>query len=179
VRIAGLITAILAVTAIAAASLFNSKIEPLVPALQSNWLLAHVLMSFIAYALFAVSFSTGLMYLMVRTEDRREPAYVFWTLMLGIFIVVLAAMGLDYLQFKMFVSKPEELIQGFLFKATFRSDSAFISVLSWAVSLGVIAVVWYFGAALKKIIAGFSISADILDDLTYKSIAIEIGRAHV
>ncbi len=39
----------------------SKEIHPLIPALQSNWLLAHVMMSFIAYAAFALSFSTGFM----------------------------------------------------------------------------------------------------------------------
>lgn len=150
----------------------SKNIQPLVPALQSNWLLAHVMMSFISYALFAISFSTGLMYLIVRTEEKREPAYIFWTFVLGVFIVTMTAMGLDYLQFKMLVSRPEELVQGFLFKATFRNDSPLISVLSWAVSLAFIAALWKFGPVLKKVISGFNISAEMLDELTYKSIAI-------
>src|SRR4030067_153706 len=39
----------------------STNIQPLVPALQSNWLLVHVMMSFTSYALFSISFSTGLM----------------------------------------------------------------------------------------------------------------------
>jgi len=78
----------------------SKEIEPLVPALQSNWLLAHVMMSFIAYSTFALSFSTGLMYLILKTEKRIEPSYIFWTVMSGIFIVVLFAMGLDFVKIK-------------------------------------------------------------------------------
>ena len=39
-------------------------IQPLMPALQSNWLHIHVATCFIAYAAFAVSFVAGLLYLM-------------------------------------------------------------------------------------------------------------------
>ena len=78
----------------------SKEIEPLVPALQSNWLLAHVMMSFIAYAAFALSFSTGLMYLALKTDRRTEPSYVFWTVTSGIFIIVLLAMGLDFVKIK-------------------------------------------------------------------------------
>ncbi len=38
-------------------------IQPLVPALQSNWLHVHVITCFLAYAAFAVSFIAGLLYL--------------------------------------------------------------------------------------------------------------------
>src|SRR4030066_2183883 len=81
----------------------SKEIQPLVPALQSNWLLAHVMMSFIAYAAFSLSFSTGLMYLIVKTEKKNEVSYIFWTITLGIFVVLLAAMGIDFLTFKVVV----------------------------------------------------------------------------
>lgn len=150
----------------------SKSIQPLVPALQSNWLLVHVLMSFIAYALFAVSFSTGLMYLIIRTEKRSESAYIFWTLMLSIFIVVLAAMGLDYLKFKLAVSGQEELIKSYLFKATFRSGSSTVAAFSWVMTGLLLFVVWRFGGVLKRIITAFEISPEMLDEITYKSIAI-------
>jgi cytochrome c-type biogenesis protein CcsB len=150
----------------------SKDIQPLVPALQSNWLLVHVLMSFIAYAMFAISFSTGLMYLIVRTDKKNESFYIFWTVMFSVFIIVLGAMGLDYLKFKIAVSGHEELIQNFLFRATFRSSSAAVMMLSWLVAGAVTFVIWHFGGLLKKVITGFGISHDILDDITYKSIAI-------
>jgi cytochrome c-type biogenesis protein CcsB len=150
----------------------SKNIQPLVPALQSNWLLAHVMMSFISYSMFAISFSTGLMYLIVRTEKRTEPAYIFWTVMLGIFILVLAAMGLDYMTFKLSVSSQEELIKSYLFKASFRSDSSAVSALSFATAAAVIFIIWRFGGVLKKIIKGFNITAEVLDEITYKLIAI-------
>jgi cytochrome c-type biogenesis protein CcsB len=42
---------------------FESNIRPLVPALQSNWLTAHVLTCFFGYAAFAVSFGVSILYL--------------------------------------------------------------------------------------------------------------------
>lgn len=39
------------------------KIQPLIPALQSNWLHIHVITCFIAYAAFAISFICGILYL--------------------------------------------------------------------------------------------------------------------
>ena len=41
----------------------DRKIEPLIPALQSNWLHVHVFTCFIAYAAFAISFLCGLFYM--------------------------------------------------------------------------------------------------------------------
>lgn len=49
----------------------SSEIKPLIPALQSNWLIAHVMTCFIGYAAFAVACGIGIMYLV---KDQRESA---------------------------------------------------------------------------------------------------------
>ncbi len=49
----------------------NSGIEPLVPALQSNWLLYHVVTCFLGYAAFAVACGISIMYLI---KERQEKA---------------------------------------------------------------------------------------------------------
>lgn len=41
----------------------DSKIQPLVPALKSNWLIAHVVTCFLGYSAFAVSFGLSALYL--------------------------------------------------------------------------------------------------------------------
>ncbi|MDP2167201.1 MAG: c-type cytochrome biogenesis protein CcsB [Thermodesulfovibrionales bacterium] len=150
----------------------SKEIQPLVPALQSNWLLVHVMMSFIAYAMFALSFSTALMYLITTTHKKTEGSYIFWTVMLGVFAAVLAAMGLDFLKFKLVAATPEALIKSYLFKATFSNASPLISVLSYMAALGLVFAVWNYGSILKKLIGAFGISDKTLDEITYKSIAI-------
>jgi cytochrome c-type biogenesis protein CcsB len=52
---------------------FSSRINPLVPALQSNWLIAHVFTCFIGYAAFAVACGTGIMYL-VKSLDKSDSS---------------------------------------------------------------------------------------------------------
>jgi cytochrome c-type biogenesis protein CcsB len=42
----------------------SDRIQPLIPALQSNWLAVHVLTCFLGYASFAVAFAVGIMYLL-------------------------------------------------------------------------------------------------------------------
>jgi cytochrome c-type biogenesis protein CcsB len=42
----------------------GSQIKPLVPALKSNWLIAHVITCFVGYAAFGLSFGLSLMYLL-------------------------------------------------------------------------------------------------------------------
>jgi len=50
----------------------QDKIQPLIPALQSNWLIAHVITCFLGYASFAVACGMGIMYLMRGSEDGPE-----------------------------------------------------------------------------------------------------------
>ncbi len=49
----------------------SAKIQPLIPALKSNWLIAHVITCFIGYAAFALAFGVSIMYLIkqIRPED--------------------------------------------------------------------------------------------------------------
>jgi cytochrome c-type biogenesis protein CcsB len=49
----------------------NNGIEPLVPALQSNWLLYHVVTCFLGYAAFAVACGISIMYLVKANSEER------------------------------------------------------------------------------------------------------------
>jgi cytochrome c-type biogenesis protein CcsB len=149
----------------------SKEIQPLVPALKSNWLLAHVSMSFIAYAAFSLSFSTGLMHLIVTTEKKNEPSYIFWTVTFGIFIVLLVSMGIDLFTFKVRV-KPEIFIHSYLFRTSFLHPSAAVNVISWVVAITTVLIVWRYGAVLKTLLVKFNVTADMLDEITYKSIAV-------
>jgi len=149
----------------------SKDIHPLMPALQSNWLLFHVTMSFISYAAFALSFSTGLMYLIVKTDKRSEGAYLFWSITLGLFIALMLAMGIDFLTFKVAV-KPEEFIKSYLFRASFLNSSNSVQILSWISMAAIIFIIWRYGSILKKVLEKFTISAESLDEITYKSIAV-------
>jgi len=150
----------------------DKKIHPLVPALQSNWLLAHVTMSFISYAAFAISFATAMMYLAATTDDKKSTAYIFWTTSLGIFVSVLLAMGIDFVVFRFALSSPESFIKSYLFKATYRNNSGAVVLVSYLASAALIFVIWKFGYVLRNIIASFSLSPELLEELTYKSVAV-------
>ncbi len=68
----------------------SSDITPLVPALKSNWLFYHVLVSFLGYAAFGVAFAISMVYLLMDTEEK-GPKSNLW---LGIAVtIVLAAVG--------------------------------------------------------------------------------------
>ena len=59
---------------------FSDRITPLVPALQSNWLIAHVFTCFIGYAAFAVACGTGIMYLVKLRDKGDSPNSLLATL---------------------------------------------------------------------------------------------------
>ena len=67
----GIIATPLAFLALAYASLspnISSQIQPLLPALKSNWLIAHVIACFIGYAAFAIAFGVSFMYILKSYE---------------------------------------------------------------------------------------------------------------
>jgi cytochrome c-type biogenesis protein CcsB len=73
-RAFGAVTVLLAFIALAYASLspdIDQQIKPLIPALQSNWLTAHVISCFLGYAAFAIAFGISLLYVILRKD--REP----------------------------------------------------------------------------------------------------------
>ena len=55
----------------------NNSIEPLIPALQSNWLTTHVLTCFMGYAAFTVAFGCGVLYLFVEINKGSENKNAF------------------------------------------------------------------------------------------------------
>jgi cytochrome c-type biogenesis protein CcsB len=58
----------------------STEITPLVPALKSNWLFYHVLLSFISYATFGVAFAVSLIYLLLDSNERGSPINLYVTL---------------------------------------------------------------------------------------------------
>jgi len=76
-RVVGAFVMPFAVAAMAYASFakgINQQISPLIPALQSNWLIAHVLTCFIGYGAFAVAGGLGLMYLLKKSAIKKGKA---------------------------------------------------------------------------------------------------------
>jgi cytochrome c-type biogenesis protein CcsB len=68
----GVFPALFAFLAMAYASFssnVDSKIQPLLPALKSNWLIAHVITCFLGYAAFAVSTGISILYLLKKSRS--------------------------------------------------------------------------------------------------------------
>jgi cytochrome c-type biogenesis protein CcsB len=60
----------------------NSRIQPLVPALKSNWLIAHVITCFFGYAAFGLAFGLSLMYFLKKL-DKPEKKNIFLRIIPG------------------------------------------------------------------------------------------------
>jgi cytochrome c-type biogenesis protein CcsB len=72
-RVIGCFAIPLAYFALAYASFGTSaKIQPLIPALKSNWLIAHVITCFIGYSAFALAFGISIIYLIKAGKDQKE-----------------------------------------------------------------------------------------------------------
>ncbi len=62
-RMLGVFVMPLVYLSLASTSLMDPEVAPLVPALQSNWLTAHVITCFLGYAAFAVAFCANILYI--------------------------------------------------------------------------------------------------------------------
>ncbi|WP_373878698.1 c-type cytochrome biogenesis protein CcsB [Desulforhabdus amnigena] len=82
-RVLGVFPSLFAFLAMAYASFsdqIDSKIQPLVPALKSNWLIAHVVTCFLGYAAFAVSCGISILYLLKKNQmsDSNEKGILIY-----------------------------------------------------------------------------------------------------
>ncbi len=78
-RIIGAFATPFAFLAMAYASLspnINDRIQPLIPALKSNWLIAHVITCFLGYAGFAVAFGINFMYLLKARDAEKKSRWL-------------------------------------------------------------------------------------------------------
>jgi cytochrome c-type biogenesis protein CcsB len=207
----------------------STDIQPLVPALKSNWLFYHVLISFLGYAAFGVAFAVSMVFLLVDMEERgpvrdlgygvgavavlaavgyfmsslgermktafwmslgvlfliwflylivrgaknKPQVYLFWSFCVTLGVGLLLAMGIDYIYligFKHLAAG--ESFKKHLFESSFLNPSGFIAVLSWAAVVALFWFIWSKGLAFKKVLAQYIPKQDILDDVTYRMIAI-------
>ena len=142
----------------------TKEVQPLVPALKSNWLLAHVTLSFIAYAAFAISFITALIHIIMDTENKKSFKYIFSTSSLGFMFFMFVSVILDVVT----SSNPKSVK---IFHSTLGNPSNAISIFSWLALFGIIFLFWALSNRIIKIFESFKITPQFLEDVTYKSIA--------
>jgi len=207
----------------------STEISPLVPALKSNWLFYHVLISFLGYAAFGVAFAVSMVFLLIDMEDRgpmrdlgygfgaiailaplgyamaaagermklvfwlglgvlilawflylvmrgaqnKPQVYLFWSFCVTLAVGLMVAMGWDIVYLSAtHTLQPGESMKQHLFKSTFLSKSLFSVLVAWAFIGGLFWLVWSRGMALKRVLMQYVPKQDILDDVTYRMIAI-------
>lgn len=77
-NVLGVIAMPLAALIIAYASVFPRDIQPLIPALQSEWLVVHVSTVALAQGVLAISFVAGLLYLLKSVDQTERCMQTFW-----------------------------------------------------------------------------------------------------
>jgi cytochrome c-type biogenesis protein CcsB len=157
----------LAIASISIAPNISKEIEPLVPALQSNWLTVHVITSFLGYAAFSISFGVSVLYLILASEKRNDVFYVSGLVSLVAAITLLVATILDFLvQMIGGVQHPH------LFAASFASPALGVKIVSWVAAAFLFALFWHLGRAQHDRFAALFPGQRILDDLSYKTIMV-------
>jgi cytochrome c-type biogenesis protein CcsB len=100
----------------------SSHIQPLIPALKSNWLISHVITCFFGYAAFGLSFGLSIMYLLKRLDASEKK---------NIFLKLIPSQGiLDDLNYQMIVIGFLMLTLGIITGAVW-AHSAWGSYWSW------------------------------------------------
>lgn len=126
----------------------SSNLNPLVPALQSNWLLAHVSLSFIAYVCFAVSAIAALLYLIKVSQKRKSYYYIIWTLVLGVSSATII----------------------FLILTKVFGSSSFIDIL-YILLMIICSILFYiYGLSIKNLFKNIDFDLDMLERIIYKFI---------
>ncbi len=126
----------------------SSNLNPLVPALQSNWLLAHVSLSFTAYVCFAVSAIAALLYLIKVSKMRKSYYYVIWTLVLGLSSATII----------------------FLILTKVFGSNRFIDILYVLLMVILSALFFIYGLSIKNLFKNIDFDLDILERIIYKFI---------
>jgi cytochrome c-type biogenesis protein CcsB len=147
IRSLGAVVLPLALLVIASVSLnpsISKQIEPLIPALQSNWLTIHVLTSFFGYAAFAVSFGVSVLYLIFNTDSMGEISY--W-------VGRLAIPGVMAMSFPLF-----------------REGSG--KMIAFGLAGLVFLIILYLGGPVKGSFRTLFPDMKFLDELNYRSIMV-------
>lgn len=142
----------------------SKEVQPLVPALKSNWLLAHVTLSFIAYAAFAISFISGLLHIIMSSESKKSFKYILSTTLLGLMVFIFMSIIIDIIT----AGNPKSVK---IFHSTIGNPSVTISIISWISMIVLILISWKWSEVIIKIFKGLKIDANFLEDITYKGIA--------
>ena len=140
-------------------SFLDSSIRPLVPALQSNWLTIHVVVLFVSYASFTVSYVAALLYFFGRRG---------WEANLALYSACLAGVGPGLI---LFLSQHKPWLGNWELSRFTGNFTGFLALTFLILVLS--AVIWVILYLVMKWIKinQHLPSPDLLDNLVYKSIA--------
>ncbi len=116
----------------------SQEINPLIPALQSNWLIAHVATCFVGYAAFAVACGIGVMYLLKDFSSNKDK---------GIMTTLPPLRVLDDINHKTMVFGFLWLTAGIITGAIW-ANSAWGTYWSWDPKETWSLITWFFYAAI-------------------------------
>jgi cytochrome c-type biogenesis protein CcsB len=160
-RVIGVFSLPLAFFALAYASLgTNDQIQPLIPALKSNWLIAHVISCFIGYAAFAVGSGAGLLYLLKDKGSFKIATlgrHLLWVL--SILLWALAAGALFFIVYMLFLQFQAKLSVPFVLAIMKPLASPYMKIYLW--------VGLPLGASFPNVFASFLVVCGVICSLFY------------
>jgi cytochrome c-type biogenesis protein CcsB len=122
------------------------------------------------WILLGILFLAWVVYLTVAGAGNKKQVYLFWSLCATLAAGLLVAMGVDYLLFTSVAST--ESFQKHMFESTFLNASNGVRVVAWTAVGLLFSLAWTQGLKLKNILRPYVPSPDLLEDITYKMIAI-------
>jgi len=112
-------------------------------------------------------------YLIVAGARNKHQVFLFWSFCVTLAVSLLVAMGIDFIYLVSFQHLAEgESFKKHIFEGTFLSASPAISIISWLVVLAFFSLVWSKGLGLKNLLKPYIPAQNLLDDVTYRMIAI-------
>ncbi|MBQ3644370.1 MAG: c-type cytochrome biogenesis protein CcsB [Candidatus Riflebacteria bacterium] len=164
-------SSVFAIMMIGISSLFPDEIKPLIPPLQSNWLYVHVSLAFLGEACFAVAFILSYMYCLRRilgnsagktTFENKYEKLACYIVTVGLPIIFIAGMILLALTLK---ANPKYADKWQIIVYWLICPAILVSIL--------LSVMTYlFRGALGKGAEKWLPEDSVLDDLTYRAIAL-------
>jgi cytochrome c-type biogenesis protein CcsB len=122
---------------------------------------------------FGVLVLAWFLYLVIRGAKDKQQIYLFLSVCATTAAGLLVFMGIDYLLFRtQSAAMVEEGFKKHLFESTFLSGSAPVAGISWLAVAALYWVVWTKGTAVRDVLRPFVPTQDVLDETTYRMIAI-------
>ncbi len=164
-------SSVFAIMMIGIASLFPDEVQPLIPALQSKWLYVHVSLAFLGEACFAVAFILSYMYCLRRilgnaagktTFNNRFEKLACYVVTVGLPFIFIAGMILLALTLK---EKPD-------YADKWQNVVYWLICPAIVVSILLSILTYFFRGAIGKGAEKWLPEDSVLDNLTYRAIAL-------